>query len=559
MSRKETDQRDLFDIDETEIEAMLQRLQQDFAARDFSELDPGAATILSMMPGKLREYVAALQQVKKQKEEIKTEKDPRKKEEKKKAAEAKLNKLASETFTIACASTLPTSEALKFHQKCNLGVKGLNEFGDSGLNPLAAAMASGKGRGDIAQLIDAGADVNFKSQQNSNAAHFAVMFNADPEVMKLLIERGVDVNLVNNFGLTPRDMAVMKGRGELAQILKEAGAKLNRAAPPKGTEEEAGKKDKKGAVRDEREEEERARKKQKEGQEKELAEKKKELEESISALAQRQLAESRLALDLAEKQVAKLGLDFSFGAAKVDEIRPAIYTKTVTAEVPPEFELKVEKQPNFLERVAEKIFGKEAAAKFDRMNLDDLLLFAVQCGARAESLFLVDCGANPNRVEVLQAAIVSGNKDVVRIVANGAQPALVRAVSDSLGVSVGEVMMKLVLNDVLKSAERPVEELSAVAVGAAASVVVVPAPNPTIAESAAPAVTAARTPTVEPTAPAPRVPTQVSPELPKAAEKTVSAVPEMEETAVERPSSRPRGPFAFTRAQLQQHSVAMAA
>jgi hypothetical protein len=571
MSRPETDQRDLFDIDEAELEAMLQKLLQDFATRDFSGMDPDAATILSTMPAKLREYVAALKQIKNQKEEIKTEKDPRKKEEKKKVVEAKLQKLASETFTAACASTLPIADVLKFHAKCNLGVRGLNEFADSGLNPLAAAMASGRRRGDIEQLINAGADVNFKSPQNSNAAHFAVMFNANPEVMKLLIERGVDVNLVNNFGFTPRDMAVMKGRGELAQILKEAGAKLNRVAPPKAAaeEEEAGKKDKKGVGRDKKQEDEERekekaleRKKGKEEQKKELEEQKRELETARAAMVQKQIAQSQLALQLAEEskeagkkfaeqQKAKVGLNFSFSAAKEDEIRPVSPVKTVTVEVPketreaaqaaaakaaeasPKFELKVEKEPNFLEKIAEKIFGKDSLTKAAGMNMDDLLLFAVQCGAPLEALFLIGCGANPNRAEVMDAALTRGNNMIIAV-ASRVRPEILGAAANSLGASASKSVLELV-NEVLRPTEKYVERSAAV---------VAPLPSSNAPSSAS-------------HAPHPAMPTRISPELHYvvAAKKAVPEIPaasaSKEQMLPERPSPMPRGPFEVTKARQQ--------
>ncbi len=55
----------------------------------------------------------------------------------------------------------------------------------------------------IRELIAAGANVNARDVLGGNAMHVAVNFRGDLEVMKLLVDRGVNVNTASNDGNTP--------------------------------------------------------------------------------------------------------------------------------------------------------------------------------------------------------------------------------------------------------------------------------------------------------------------------------------------------------------------
>ncbi len=144
-------------------------------------------------------------------------------------AEKHLQEMAHEIFIMACASEIRMEEIAQFFADCGLNVESLNKFNKSGkLNALAAALVGKRSKKFLKWLIALGANVNFQSPDGNNLAHFAASIDADVETMEFLIkECGVDINAVNNDGMTALDIALMRIDRELAACLKDNGGKTN--------------------------------------------------------------------------------------------------------------------------------------------------------------------------------------------------------------------------------------------------------------------------------------------------------------------------------------------
>jgi outer membrane protein assembly factor BamB len=94
--------------------------------------------------------------------------------------------------------------------------------------PSAEELFDAARRGDrarVAQLIEAGFDVNAKARYDATA----LMFAADRghlEIVRLLVERGADVNAADTFyKFTALGMALMNGHRDVAKYLLQHGAK----------------------------------------------------------------------------------------------------------------------------------------------------------------------------------------------------------------------------------------------------------------------------------------------------------------------------------------------
>lgn len=142
--------------------------------------------------------------------------------------EERLSDIAREVFIASCASTKDMKECLKFHEECGFGVEELNNFSkdDKSLNPLSAALAGGRDQKEMKQLIDVGADVNFKSESGNNLSHFAAAIGVEKKMMKFLIDEGVEINAENKYGMTAMDVASLSGNAPLAELLHDKGGKM---------------------------------------------------------------------------------------------------------------------------------------------------------------------------------------------------------------------------------------------------------------------------------------------------------------------------------------------
>ena len=112
----------------------------------------------------------------------------------------------------------------------------INAEGTGGVTPLLlAAVGLGQDLVSVRLLIESGADVNARATGNvfkldqGQTAIFPSIISRNQKLLPLLIELGADVNLQDDEGLTPLDVAL--GRGEwmeqpwAVELLRAAGAK----------------------------------------------------------------------------------------------------------------------------------------------------------------------------------------------------------------------------------------------------------------------------------------------------------------------------------------------
>jgi ankyrin repeat protein len=103
------------------------------------------------------------------------------------------------TVDIHTAVVTNNREALQQHLDAGTNINEKDPFGGS--SPLISAALFDKP--EMAKLlIDAGADINFQNNDGSTALHVAAFF-CRPEIVKMLLEKKADKSIKNKYGSTP--------------------------------------------------------------------------------------------------------------------------------------------------------------------------------------------------------------------------------------------------------------------------------------------------------------------------------------------------------------------
>eukprot|EP00968_Pinguiococcus_pyrenoidosus_P010211 scaffold803_cov310-Pinguiococcus_pyrenoidosus.AAC.124 len=95
-----------------------------------------------------------------------------------------------------------------------------------GWTPLAQAAINGHAD-TVAVLLERGAEANKANDSGHTALHFAA--DKDENVVALLLDSGADVNKVSRDGWTPLRYAAVRGHARAATLLLDRGAKLDEA------------------------------------------------------------------------------------------------------------------------------------------------------------------------------------------------------------------------------------------------------------------------------------------------------------------------------------------
>ncbi len=111
-------------------------------------------------------------------------------------------------------------------QACLNNGADLNAEGKHGY-PLHLAASSNENPNVIKVLLDAGVDVNTRSRDGSTSLHWAVAGNKNPKITNVLLDAGADVNARSRGGDTPLHWASSQNENpEIINVLLKCGAKL---------------------------------------------------------------------------------------------------------------------------------------------------------------------------------------------------------------------------------------------------------------------------------------------------------------------------------------------
>lgn len=120
-------------------------------------------------------------------------------------------------------------DALKKHIANGTNINERDPFGGS--SPLISACVFGKP--EMARiLIDAGADINFQNNDGSTPLHTAAFF-CRPEIVKMLLDKGADRTIKNKYGATALESvsapfpAVKEAYDMMGSMLSPMGLKLD--------------------------------------------------------------------------------------------------------------------------------------------------------------------------------------------------------------------------------------------------------------------------------------------------------------------------------------------
>jgi len=108
-------------------------------------------------------------------------------------------------------------------EKLDQGADINTRFGDDGSTPLIVAIMSGA-TGTVKLLLDRGADVNLADSRGRTPVILAVA-EGHSEVVDILLKKGANVHTRTDAGSTALMFAVQKGRTDIAELLRKAGAR----------------------------------------------------------------------------------------------------------------------------------------------------------------------------------------------------------------------------------------------------------------------------------------------------------------------------------------------
>ncbi|KAG9152859.1 hypothetical protein Leryth_012477 [Lithospermum erythrorhizon] len=104
-------------------------------------------------------------------------------------------------------------------------ISGINSGDEEGWVPLHSAASSGNAE-IVKLLLDRGADVNIKNGGGRTALHYAAS-KGWLKVAEVLISAGANLNVKDKVGCTPLHRAASTGKSELCEFLIEEGADVD--------------------------------------------------------------------------------------------------------------------------------------------------------------------------------------------------------------------------------------------------------------------------------------------------------------------------------------------
>jgi len=80
---------------------------------------------------------------------------------------------------------------------------------------------------NVSHLLDTGADINTRSKTTDYTPLHYACSKGDTKIVRLLIDRGVDVNACDKYSTTPLILAIENNNLEIVRLLLEHGADVN--------------------------------------------------------------------------------------------------------------------------------------------------------------------------------------------------------------------------------------------------------------------------------------------------------------------------------------------
>lgn len=103
----------------------------------------------------------------------------------------------------------------------------LNKVNDEGITALMIACMYGYNK--IAELlITSGADINFQMRESGISIIDVAILKENIEMVRLLLEAGINPNIKNKQGLTPKDIAIASKLIDIVKLIE----KYEKTAPP---------------------------------------------------------------------------------------------------------------------------------------------------------------------------------------------------------------------------------------------------------------------------------------------------------------------------------------